>query len=132
MILNLVGNTLHIDWEWPEQLWGCNLKSSWCIPLDRIAAVSLDEPVTHWTDLRAPGTFWPGVIRAGTYRTKRGKEFWYVTGKREGHYLTLELQGEAFDRIVLTVAAPADWRDRILQQQKKGSSSEATDEARDR
>ena len=28
-----------------------------------------------------PVTFIPGVIKAGTYLTNRGKEFWYVTRK---------------------------------------------------
>ncbi len=43
----------------------------------------------------------PGVVKAGTYLTRRGKEFWFVKPDKH-HYLTLELHDDApFRRLVL-------------------------------
>jgi len=43
----------------------------------------------------------PGVVKAGTYLTRRGKEFWFVKPNKD-HYVTLELHEEApFRRLVL-------------------------------
>ena len=30
-------------------------------------------------EIKAPGTSIPGLIKAGTFYSNRGKEFWYVT-----------------------------------------------------
>lgn len=113
MNLSITGNQLSIDLEWYEQLWAFTLNKTMSIPLDHIEKVTAEEPQSTWAELRAPGTFLPGIIKAGTYYTRRGKEFWYVTKDKD--YLTLELIDEPYIRIILTVDNNQAWIDRINQ-----------------
>lgn len=113
MKLSLVNDTLKIHWEWYEQLWGFNWQNPFVIPYSHITAVSIDEPQSNWKELRAPGTFLPGVIKAGTYYTPSGREFWYVT--QDCNYLILELQDETYQRIILTLENSHFWQDQIRQ-----------------
>lgn len=113
MNLSTIANTLRIELEWYEQLWAFNLQNSFEIPFERITSVTTDEPPSSWTEIRAPGTFLPGVIKAGTYYTPRGKEFWYVTKDKD--YLVLELRDESFKKIILTLDQNQSWAQRILQ-----------------
>ncbi|RJO75165.1 hypothetical protein D5S18_17520 [Nocardia panacis] len=52
--------------------------------------------------VRAPGTFFPGVIAAGTFRGKGRKEFWDTMF--DGAAVRIELAGTDFTRLVLDVA----------------------------
>ncbi|HBE19883.1 MAG TPA: hypothetical protein DEG17_22915 [Cyanobacteria bacterium UBA11149] len=113
MNLILIDNQLRIELEWYEQLWAFSLAKTLDIPLAHIETVTTDEPQSSWQEIRAPGTFLPGVIKAGTYYTSRGKEFWYVTESR--YYLVLTLQDESFKRIVLTLPDCHLWLERISQ-----------------
>jgi hypothetical protein len=112
MKLHLEARQLTIDLEWYEQLWAVTLDRQLHIPLDSIDRVTTTEPQSDWAEIRAPGTFLPGIIKAGTYYTKRGKEFWYVTTDRD--YLTLELHDEPYRRIVITIPDPLAWGERIV------------------
>jgi hypothetical protein len=102
---------LTIDLEWYEQFWAMTLDRQLHIPLDRIDRVTTTETQSDWAEIRAPGTFLPGIIKAGTYYTTRGKEFWYVTADRD--YLTLELHDEPYRRIVITIPDNLAWGERI-------------------
>ena len=111
MKLYLTNNRLTIELEWYEQLWAVTLERRMHIALDRSERVSTAEPQSDWAAIRAPGTFLPGVIKAGTYYSKTGKEFWYVTTDRD--YLTLELHDEPYRRIVITIPDNLAWGERI-------------------
>jgi hypothetical protein len=111
MKLHLEDHRLTIELEWYEQLWAVTLDRQMHIPLERIDRVTTAEPQSDWAEIRAPGTFLPGVIKAGTYYTKRGKEFWYVTADKD--YLTLELHDEPYRRIVITIPDNIAWGERI-------------------
>lgn len=115
MNLSIVDNKLLVELEWYEQLWAFTLNKTLEIPLDRVERVTAEEPQSNWAEIRAPGTFLPGVIKAGTYYTAKGKEFWYVT--RDKDYLTLELKDEPYRRIILTVDRNNEWIERINQSQ---------------
>ncbi|MFB7716146.1 MULTISPECIES: hypothetical protein [unclassified Nocardia] len=65
----------------------------------RKAEVDLRPP---W--VRAPGTFFPGVIAAGTFRGKGRKEFWDTHFTGQG--VRIELSGADFTRLVVDVAEP--------------------------
>ncbi|MFQ6328559.1 hypothetical protein [Nocardia sp. NBC_01009] len=54
--------------------------------------------------VRAPGTFFPGVIAAGTYRGRHRKEFWDT--KFNGRAIRIELAGADFTRVVVDVDDP--------------------------
>ena len=111
MILSIVGDKLRIDWEWFEQLLAFSFDKAFEIPLTHIERITTDEPASSWTEIRAPGTYFPGMIKAGTYYTNRGKEFWYVTRSRD--YLVLDLKDEPFKRIILTLEHNELWQERI-------------------
>jgi len=120
MNLSIIGDKLQIKLEWFEQLWALYLDKIIEIPLAHILRVTTEEPPNDWGEIRVPKTFLPGVIMAGVYSKRGGKEeFWYVTSDK--HYLTLELAHESYRRIILTLDQNEVWRERI-QQKIQGTS----------
>ena len=51
--------------------------------------------------IRAPGTALPGVIAVGTWRDRGTETFAVCHGRRPA--VVIELRGEAYDRLVVTV-----------------------------
>lgn len=113
MQLSIVDDQLQIEFTWKEQLLAVRFQKIWEIPLTHIKQVTTAKPQSSWQELRAPGSFVPGLIKAGTYHTNRGKEFWYVN--RETNYLTIELQDESYKRIILTINNNQFWQQRLTQ-----------------
>ncbi|MBW4565385.1 MAG: hypothetical protein KME32_30740 [Mojavia pulchra JT2-VF2] len=113
MNLTFANENLQIEWEWYEQLLAFNFNGAFVIPLNHIKAVSTAQPESSWLDIRNPGSFIPGIIKAGSYYSSKGKEFWYVT--QDQHYLTLELKDESFKRIILTIEENQVWLESINQ-----------------
>lgn len=111
MELNLTNQKLSISLDWVEQLLALSLTNRFEIPVAHITHASTTEPQSLWTEIRAPGVFLPGVVKAGTYYTGQGKEFWYVA--KNHSYLTIELQDEPYHRIVLTIDDNEFWAERI-------------------
>ncbi|HAZ47108.1 MAG TPA: hypothetical protein DDW76_01725 [Cyanobacteria bacterium UBA11369] len=114
MNLSIVGDKLLIELEWYEQFWALTLNKTFEIPLNHIKRVTTAQPQSNWAEIRAPGTFLPGVIKAGTYYTRNGREFWYVTQDKD--YLVLELEDEPFKKMVLTISQSEAWLERIERQ----------------
>ena len=113
MNLNVVDQNLQIEFTVKDQLLAARFNKLWQIPLAHITQVTTVKPQRRGKELRAPGTFFPGVIKAGTYYTNQGKEFWYVTQNRD--YLTLELKDEPYQRIILTIDNNESWSQTISQ-----------------
>ncbi len=109
MQLNLDNGQLNIKLSILEKI--LSVRGSLKIPLDRIDRATTEAPKTTWREIRAPGTFMPWVIKAGTYFTNRGKEFWYVTRLR--NHLTMELKKGFYNRIVLSLRDNQQWADKI-------------------
>ncbi|MEA3249628.1 MAG: hypothetical protein U9Q03_04720 [Patescibacteria group bacterium] len=79
----------------------CSCRRSIAVSADHIREVKAGVPEPRLLEVRVPGTFIPGVIKAGTYWTRKGKEFWYVK-RGKPYYVTIELAEEApFRRMVL-------------------------------
>jgi hypothetical protein len=57
-----------------------------------------------WKGIRAPGTFLPGVIIAGTYYTGGERVFWDVSDATKA--IVIELTGEAYARLIVEVSDP--------------------------
>ena len=72
------------------------------VPISKVMSISNDIPERSWKDMKMPGTDLPG-FRAGSFTTTRGHEFWYAHFKKESSYLVIELTGDTYDRIILTV-----------------------------
>ncbi|MCW3840667.1 hypothetical protein ONA70_11210 [Micromonospora yasonensis] len=70
-----------------------------------VRPVSRAEAYARGSGWRLPGTFWPGLIMAGTYLSRtHGRSFWCV--HRAEEVLLVELDGQPFDRLVLEVDQP--------------------------
>ncbi|MEH2066697.1 MAG: hypothetical protein V7K47_00600 [Nostoc sp.] len=113
MNLSIIDDKLQIEFMLKEQLLAVRLNKLWQIPLAHIKQVTIAEPQSNWRELRAPGSFIPKVVKAGTYYTNRGREFWYVN--RETNYLNIELLDESYKRIILTVDNNESWQQRLAQ-----------------
>lgn len=105
MKLSLSKETLKVRMEGWEIVWA--LKRSLSLPLKNIAGVGTTIPRPTWKEVKAPGTMLPGMIKAGTYYTGRGKEFWYA--KRGKKFLVLELRNERYKRVILGVPNNKAW-----------------------
>jgi len=92
----------------PERLWAFHWGATIEVPLSHITQASTNLPPTTWREIRAPGTFLPGVIKAGTYYTERGREFWYVTSPES--ILGLDIRDDYYKRIVLSLPDNDQWR----------------------
>jgi hypothetical protein len=86
------------------------IKGGFEIPLQNIVKAGTEAHRTGWKETRAPGTHLPGTIKAGTYYTPRGKEFWYVTDKG---VVVLELENESYKRIILSIDENKEWAEKI-------------------
>jgi hypothetical protein len=113
MNLNVVDQNLQIEFTFKEQLLAARFHKLWQIPLAHIIQVTTVKPQKNRQELRTPGSFFPGVIKAGTYYTNQGKEFWYVTQDRD--YLTIELRDEPYQRIILTIDNNESWQQTLSQ-----------------
>ncbi len=111
MNLSIIDGKLQIEFTLGEQLLAARLQKIWQIPLANIERVTTNEPQSSWKELESPGAFIPGVVKAGTYYTNRGKEFWYVN--RETDYLIIELRDESYQRIILTIDNNEQWREQL-------------------
>jgi len=106
--LEISNGKLRIDLGNLEKALG--VKGGFEIPLQNIVKAGTEALRTGWTETRAPGMHVPGAVKAGTYNTPRGREFWYVTDKG---VLVLELEDELYKRIILSVDGNQEWADRI-------------------
>lgn len=81
-----------------------SLREHVTIDVSDITEIALAEIDLRPPWVRAPGTFFPGVIAAGTYRGRRRKEFWDT--RFGGQAIRIDLAGPGFTRIVVDVADP--------------------------
>lgn len=73
------------------------------VPLSEVAEVNRDvDRQSVPSGFRVPGTYVPGLIQAGAYRSKRGRSFWLVG--RTPKVTVIECPGGRFDRIVLQLS----------------------------
>jgi hypothetical protein len=103
---------LTLTLEGAERLWAAKLAP---ISVPRAHVVQADNTLqpASWLELRAPGTFVPYLIKAGTYYTRRGKEFWCVVRSRKEKPLTIELKDAPYQRLVITIDDHENWAARI-------------------
>jgi hypothetical protein len=111
MKLSIEENFLRIEMKWWEKVLAFH--SSMRVPLSHITSIDTGLPPSTWKEFKCPGSYVPGIIKAGTYYTNRGKEFWCVTKGK--NVLQIGLDGERFSRLVLEVADNSFWKDQISQ-----------------
>ena len=108
-------SNLYIKFNITEKILGVH--GSFTIPLDTISDIHTDIPKHMPHGLRFPGTFFPGLIKAGTYLTNRGKEFWYAT--RNKKLLCIELKQGFYKKIILSTNDNELIKNRILEKIRK-------------
>jgi hypothetical protein len=75
--------------------------NSFKIPISQIREISTGLLPPTWKEIRAPGTAIPGLTKAGTYYTFRGKEFWML--KKNDKPVRIELNNNKLKRLILGV-----------------------------
>lgn len=114
MNLSILDKNLIIELDWQEKLWSFNFSAKIEVPLNKIIRVTTDTPEFDYLEIRAPGTFIPGFLKAGTYYNRQSRSFWYVNKDKD--YLTLYLtEDQYYKKIVLTLDKNTDWLTRINQ-----------------
>ncbi len=98
MVITQHTNQITIHLSFWEKLW--SLHGDFQIPKGNLVSIQEGKPQSSWLDLRVPGTLLPGFIKAGTFYTRRGKEFWYVT-RNHTHIYTIELKDMTYKRLVV-------------------------------
>jgi hypothetical protein len=102
--VQIEGDCLRVLLEGWDRVWA--LKQELEIPLAHVRGVERAAAGLRPRGLRAPGSYWPGRIAAGTYRRRTGKEFWSV--RDTSNAVVVHLDDDAFDRLVLQVPDPAE------------------------
>ena len=96
-------NRLIVTIEGLRRIWA--LKRGFDIPMDRVVSVAADPDIARTRKgTRAPGTYLPGVITAGTYFRKGDRNFWDVI--RTQNVIVIELRDEPYRRLILEVEDP--------------------------
>ncbi|MFQ3679017.1 MAG: hypothetical protein SNJ60_00695 [Pseudanabaenaceae cyanobacterium] len=101
------GETLEIRLGPWERLWACHIGERIAVPIAQIRAVATTLPPADPWMIRAPGTGLPGILAAGTFYSRRGREFWYVTSAES--VLVLDMADFYYKRLVLNVPAAETW-----------------------
>ncbi len=73
--------------------------NSFEIQVSQIREISTDLLPPTWKEIRAPGTAIPGITKAGTYYTFRGKEFWMLM--KNDKPVRIELNNNKLKRLIL-------------------------------
>lgn len=108
--INIVGNKVVVKLELVERI--SSLRRRITIPISSIKSVSKVAPEFQWNEWRIPGTYMPYIIKAGTYYTPRGKEFWYRTWKKR-FCVALKLNNHKFDGVIVGFKDEKE-RDKVL------------------
>lgn len=74
------------------------------VPLDNVVDVGVSERKGLLRGFRAPGTYLPGFMTAGTFRSRGEKDLWMVG--RADKVLVIELAGERYRHLVVQVEDP--------------------------
>lgn len=97
------GDTLVVEIEGLDKLWA--LKSRLEIPLVNVRGATADPGVINEPKgFRAPGTYVPGVITAGTFHIHGERIFWDVHDAAKA--VVIELHDERYARLIVQVADP--------------------------
>jgi hypothetical protein len=103
--ISIAANKLLIIVEGWDKLWA--FKGSLEIPLAHVKGAYPGLEAEHgldWTSIRAPGTFLPGVITAGTFYQHGKTVFWDVHNREKT--VAIELHDERYNLLVVEVADP--------------------------
>jgi hypothetical protein len=111
MNLTLTNSGFNIQLEPLEQLFSFHIGEQIQVSFEHLQGARLERPESTWRELRSPGSYVPGWIKAGTYYTERGREFWYsIQGKP---CLCLDFTEGYYKRIVVGSDQAEQWHAQI-------------------
>ena len=94
---------LVVDIEGFRRFWA--LKRGFDIPLEHVRGVTADPTIARGRKgTRAPGTYLPGVITAGTFYRSGSRNFWDV--RRPENVIVIDLRDERYARLIVEVDDP--------------------------
>jgi len=102
--ITVTGEVAVLEVQGWDKLW--SFKSRLEIPLSHIRGVRADPEAARgwWHGLRAPGTYLPGVLTAGTFYQHGKRVFWDVHDPERT--IVIELVDERYDELIIEVADP--------------------------
>lgn len=102
--VSIDGDDLVVEIEGMDKLW--SFTSRLVIPLANVRGATADPDIAAGPrGTRAPGTYVPGVLTAGTFHLDGERVFWDV---RDGaRAVVVALDDERYNRLVVEVADPA-------------------------
>ena len=100
MKIKPVGDKVEVRLTFWEKFW--SLHGDFLIPKSNIVRVIEGKQSWYGCQFRIPGTFVPWVIKAGSYWSRSGWEFWYVT-RWSNYVYKIELRGMRYKSLVLGV-----------------------------
>jgi hypothetical protein len=103
-VLEIVGDRLRVRLDGWDRVWA--FKRELDVSLAHVRGVEPAPEGIRPRGLRAPGSYWPGLIAAGTYRRRSGKEFWSVRDRSRA--IVIDVENDAYDRLVLQVPDPGE------------------------
>jgi hypothetical protein len=103
--VEIAKDALIVHVQGTDQLWA--LKSRLEIPLSHVVGAEADPEAAlgWWRGIRAPGTYVPGVIAAGTFYQEGEKVFWDVHDPEKT--VVTRLRDENYSRLVVEVEDPS-------------------------
>lgn len=106
----IVGDKLIVQLRGWEQVWA--LKRRIEVPLACVRRAVIDPAIARRPEgMRAPGTYLPWVISAGTYRGRGKRAFWSVRNPAKA--VVIDLAGHHYTRLVIEVDDPLETVDAI-------------------
>jgi hypothetical protein len=102
--ISVEGDMLAVEVLGWSRIW--SVKRRLDIPLRCVRRIRADGELPRGFWIRWPGTYIPGVIKAGSYWNGSGWSFWDVRRGRD-NVLVIELSGWQYDYLVVEVADAA-------------------------
>ncbi len=102
--IQISGDTLTLEVLGLHKVWA--LKSRLQFPLSSVVSARLDPQMADKPrGFRAPGTYIPRLITAGTFYADKKRWFWDVSDPNRA--LVIELEGEKYQMLVIEVEKPS-------------------------
>jgi hypothetical protein len=99
MKIRILDDSIAVDLTVVERVF--SLSRSFSIPLSKIVRISSDMPPPSWKEIRAPGTYLPGIAKYGSYYIGKNRSFWLV--RKGAKIVNIEVTGLRYKQYILEV-----------------------------
>ena len=101
--IKIIAGAVHLEILGMHKIWA--LKSRLIFPISSVRNVAIDPQLADKPrGFRAPGTYIPRMISAGTFFADKKRWFWDVSNPDNA--LVIELEGEKYQMLVVEVEKP--------------------------